>query len=255
MQSPLRILVTRPDPRGVELCAAIEALGDEAIHFPTIIFSPPPDPLAFEQALSRLGEQDWLLFVSPQAVRASVPAIRRVWPQLPETVKFAAIGAGTANALAQAGYNVSFIPQDEWSSDALLGSAEFRAVTSQRIAIIRGEGGRELLEKILVERGAQVVSAIAYKRTKPELDVSEVSALLFDKRIDMVVCTSFEGVANLKQLLARNWTELQHVSLIVVSERMKALASDAGFQTIWVASDASNQAILAEIAQKRNDND
>lgn len=250
------IMVTRPDPGGAELCEAIQSQGDVAIHFPTIEFAPPSDQSAFEQTITRLGEQDWLLFVSPQAVRASVSAIRRTWPILPESVHFAAIGAGTAKALAQAGYHVAFIPDSEWSSEGLLDSDEFQNIQHQRIAVIRGGGGREILEKILLERGAEVISVVAYQRTKPKVDIGSYLPLLKDGKIDAIVCTSYEGVSNLKELVGTaDWEALRQIPLIVVSERIKLLAGEAGFQTIWVAANASHEAILALIAQRRDDND
>lgn len=247
------LLVTRPDPGGAALCELIQRQGDVAIHFPTIIFAPPPDTAAFQRGLELLGEQDWLLFVSPQAVRASVPAIRRAWPVLPNTVRFAAVGAGTANALQEAGYQVSCVPDSEWSSEGLLDSPEFQAIENQHVAVIRGEGGREILEKILTERGAKVISLIAYQRMIPEIDISPYLPLVKDAKIDAIICTSFEGVANLKQLFAAVFPALKVIPLIVVSERIKSLAQQAGFQTIWVADNASHEAILAIIAQKRNE--
>lgn len=254
MQPSLCIMVTRPDPGGAELCEAIQAQGDVALHFPTIIFAPPPDPVIYEQSIARLGEQDWLLFVSPQAVRASVPAIRRTWPVMPDTVQFAAVGAGTAKALEDAGYHVSCMPDSEWSSEGLLDSDEFQNIEDQHVAVIRGEGGRELLEQILVERGASVMSVIAYQRTIPVIKPNPYLPLLKDDKIDMIVCASYEGVSNLKQLFGEDmWWILRNVPLIVVSERIKALAQGAGFQTIWVASNASHQAILATIAQRRDE--
>lgn len=252
MQPSLCIMVTRPDPGGAALCELIQAQGDIAVHFPTIIFAPPADMPAYEQAILQLGEQDWLLFVSPQAVRASVPAMRRAWPILPDSVQFAAVGAGTAKALEEAGYRVACLPTSEWSSEGLLEADVFQAIAGKRVAVIRGEGGREILEEILQERGAQVISVIAYQRTLPVIDVSSYLPLLKDEKIDMIVCTSYEGVANLKQLFGEaGWSALKKIPLLVVSERIKALAQDAGFQTIWVATNASHEAILAAIAQRR----
>ena len=34
-----------PDPNGAELCAFLQTQGDQAIHFPTLVFNPPPDAI------------------------------------------------------------------------------------------------------------------------------------------------------------------------------------------------------------------
>ena len=79
----MHVLVTRPNPAGAELCALIVAQGMAVTHLPTIAFTAPHDSHAFHETIKSIGEQDWLIFVSPQAVYASVPMIRRDWPHFP----------------------------------------------------------------------------------------------------------------------------------------------------------------------------
>ena len=252
MSNAISVLITRPDPAGSELCALIEAEGDHAIKFPTIDFAEPADRDAFQHAIAELGKQDWLIFVSPRAVYESVPTIRRQWPLLPETVKFAAVGAGTAKALYEAGYRAIY-PEREWSSEGLLALPEFQSIDNQHIAIVRGEDGREHLANSLIARGAQVMHVIAYQRVLPKADITSVLALVKAHKIDAIVCTSFDGVRNLKTLFAADWPLFSAIPLIVVSERIKMLARDLNFQTIWVARNASHAAILELLAQKRNE--
>jgi len=241
-------MVTRPDPQAASLCDLIKKYGGRAVHFPTIAFAPPQDLNAFQQAIPMLGEQEWLIFNSPRAVYSSVVSIRRAWPQLPQEVKFAAVGGGTAKVLRQAGYEVAVHPTTEWSSEALLALPEFQSIVGKKIAIIRGAGGREWLDKTLVERGAQVLQVIAYERVLPQVMIDDVLQLLKHHKIDIIVCTSFEGVKNLKILLGDTaWPYLKECRLIVVSERIKRLAQDLGFQTIWIARNASDTAILEAI--------
>ncbi len=252
--SNITILVTRPEPQGTELCQQITELGGNAISFPTIAFTPPPDTDAFAKGIAQLSEQEWLVFISPQAVRASVPAIRQSWPHLPPTVKFAAVGAGTAKALKAAGYDVALQPSNEWSSEALLEMCEFQQVTGKKIAVIRGVGGRGLLDTVLQDRGATVLAVVAYERVMPEIDIRPCLQQLKEGKIDAAVCTSFEGVSNLKTLLGGDaWPLLQKIPLIVMSERIKTLAQDLGFRTIWVTKNASVTAILELIVQRRNE--
>lgn len=239
------ILITRPAPAGPVLCSLIEAQGAHAIHFPTIQFAPPPDQEALNQSIAMLDQHHWLIFISPQAVYAASPLIRKAWPVLPAHVKIAAVGAGTAQALAQAGYTVACYPTQEWSSEGLLDLPEFRSLTGKKIAIIRGAGGRELLANTLVERGAAVTHMIAYQRVLPDRVKNLPWHDSNQKTIHAIVCTSFEAVQNLKKLFAEEaWSTIQQTPLIVVSERIKMLAHNLDFQTIWVARNASHEAIL-----------
>lgn len=254
--SNLHVLVTRPEPQGTDLCLRITDLGGKATNFPTIAFAPPPDAAAFQQAINQLAQQDWLIFISPQSVYASVVPIRTRWPELPSSVKFAAIGAGTAKALQHAGYNVDIMPAKEWNSESLLALPEFLAAHGKKIAVIRGEGGREKIDQVLAARGAEVLLVIAYQRILPEVDSKPVLELLQTHSIHVAVCTSFEGVRNLKLLLgASGWPYLNNLPILVMSERIKMLAEDLGFQTIWVTPSASNDAILTSLIKIRESHD
>lgn len=248
--SALYILITRPGEAGAELCTAIESRGGKAMHFPVIAFAPPADEQAFHHAIATLGEQDWVLFNSPQSVRAVVPAMRAAWPQFPETVRFAAVGAGTAKALHEAGYVAACIPESDWSSEGLLALPEFQQVSGKKIAIVRGEGGRQLLDKVLLERGAVVTACIAYRRILPIVNADACRGLIHDGKISAIVAGSYESVSNLLLLLGSAIApEWYRIPLIVMSERIKTLAAASGFQTIWVPQTASQQAVLDVISE------
>jgi len=252
-QAKLQVLITRPEPYGAELCGRVNLNGDVAIAFPTIVFAPPSNASQFEQALAQLGEQDWLIFISPQAASACISSLRRAWPYLPNSVKFAAVGAKTAQTLKSAGYMVTAYPDIKGGSDALLDMPVWEEVVNKKIAIISGGEGRQLLDQSFTARGAHITHVIAYQRQIPRIDVSPYVELIEKKQIDVIVCTSFEGVQNLKTLLSVCWLQLNAIPLIVVSERIKKLAHDLGFQTIWVAAGASHEAIIKILTQVRDE--
>jgi hypothetical protein len=55
----------------------------------------------------------------------------------------------------------------------------------------------------------------------------------------------------LKTLIGHaGWTYLKELPLMVMSERIKMLACDLGFQTIWVARNAGQTAILELLHEK-----
>jgi uroporphyrinogen-III synthase len=247
----LHILVTRPKPYGVEQCRQLKNHGYEVSYLPTIAFAGPPDQSAFLKAIRNLGEQKWLIFVSRESVHATHAEMKRQWPVLPAAIQFVAVGEGTAKALHEVGYHVALHPQ-EWNSEGLLNMREFQEVHSQKIAIIRGMGGREYIDQILRARGASILPVIAYQRELPKIDVTPFYEQFKHGEIDIIICTSFEGVRNLKILLGEmTWPYMKDISLVVVSERIKILARDLGYKRIWVARNASHAAILEVITQSR----
>lgn len=247
------IVVTRPGEAGAELSVAIRQMGWQSLYFPVIAFAPPKDPNQFMAAIDKAGEQDWLIFNSPRAVTASIPMLRNRWPNLPPQVQFAAVGSGTASALHDAGYHVAVVPEQEWSSEGLLATPVFQSPQGKRIMVVRGEGGREYLEKILQERKAIVSSCMAYQRVLPKIDPKPCLQLLKHHHLAAVVAGSVESVANWKMLMGDEvWSELKSVPLLVMSERIKKLAAEMGFQTIWVTRQASQKALLDLILEKKD---
>lgn len=239
----LRVLVTRPAPQGRVLADWITTRGGQATFFPTIDFV----LRDVSAELRQLAEQEWIIFTSPQAVAALNPKVLREI-----TSKIAAIGAGTAKALTEAGITVTLYPTAEWNSEGLLALPEFTHVTDQKIAIIRGIGGRELLDKALAERGATVLSILAYERILPKFDVSPVQAAIREHHFDCIITTSATGVENLLTLIGPPLQKnVLIIPLFVVSERIKILAEQLGFRTIVVIPTASNEAIIEALIQRK----
>ena len=245
----LSVLVTRPEEAGIALCQAIHALGGRGIYCPTIAFQPLMSESVLNKQLAALQDTDWLIFISPQAVKSIANALRVHWPSLQGKVKLAAVGAGTAATLKQRGFAPVLAPKTNFGSEGLLDLPEFQSVASARIVIIRGEGGRQSVIDTLQKRGARVSSIVTYRRVLPTLNVSPFIAQLKKSEIHALVCTSYDGVQQLKKLMGEEgWPYLSSLPLVVVSERIKILAHALGFQTIWVANHAGHEAIINELA-------
>lgn len=241
----LCILVTRPQPQGDILCKAIRACGGKAVYMPSIEIAPPSDILASQQQLSELNQYDWVIFISPQAVYQSA----KIMAPLRSNVKIAAIGASTAQALQEAGLQVHVYPKEEWNSEGLLALPEFQAISNKKIALIQGEGGRKVLFDALIERGAHVVPIFVYQRQLPSINTDEYLDLLYRNTVDVVICTSIEGMQNVTLLLHQGWSYLQNIPLLVISERMQRQAEVLGFVHILVAKNPSQDAILEALAK------
>lgn len=246
--SGLTVLVTRPDPEGSTLCKKIIACRGAAIHFPTILFVSVA-PNVYRQQLKQLLQLDCLIFNSREAVRAAMGEIQLLWKQQPPKLKVAAIGKGTAQMIRQYGWDVDFIPE-QWNSQGLLALPFFQKVKHLHIAIIRGAGGLDILDRELNKRGARVTPLIAYKRIlPPQLEKEACHLALKEHKINRVIGTSVDGVRNLLKLVNKELHAiLLTIPLIVLSERIKAGAQALGFQKIWLTLEASDEGILQLLA-------
>lgn len=235
----LNVLVTRPRPEGVALSECIRSANGNAIYFPTIEIKPPQDLLLLPTQLKQLEQLDWLIFISPQAVYAFANYFSG---EFPKQLKVAALGPGTAKALTQANLPVHCYPTLGANSEALLALPEFSHLAHKKIALIRGQGGREKLAQELSLRGAQVMHIIVYQRVEVTVDVREMISLLQTQQVDIIVTTSNDILQHLVALL--NKQNLVNIPLVVISERMRLYAKQLGFNKIIVANNASHHAIM-----------
>lgn len=241
------VLVTRPAHQADNLCALIEAAGGRAVRFPTLEITDPPDSDAARAALSRLADYDVAIFISANAVDKAV-ALRAApeWPPRPPRV---AVGVGTARALERHGLPVAWVPPPPYDSAALLAAPALQQVDGQRIVIIRGVGGRELLGETLRARGAHVDYVEVYQRVRPCVETRDILKAWTAGAIDVVTATSAEALYNLVVMMgAAGRAPLLAAPLVVVSTRMIQHALELGFaQPPRVAEAASDEALVAAV--------
>jgi uroporphyrinogen-III synthase len=242
----IKVLVTRPQQRAGGLCAMIEAAGGTPLAFAAIEITEPLDSRSREYAKSHIREFDIAIFISPTAVEKTLEYIG----ELPADILISAIGSRTGMALKSYDLNIDIVP-DGHDSEALLEHSQMQSdqVTGKKIVIFRGEGGRELLGKILQSRGAEIFYAEMYHRSPP------ASAALLDQYLaetDVITVSSNEGLQNLYDL-ATNKQSLNRQILVVPGERAHALAMALGFTRIIVAENATDEASLNALEYARSE--
>lgn len=234
-----RIVVTRPAEQADKLAREIEARGGTAVRFPVLAIFDVEDPRPLQAAAEAIEDYDYAIFVSPNAAEKALSAItaRRPWP--PRVVA-AAMGETSARAIAR--YGVARIVQPSggrFDSEALLERPEFQAAAlrGRRVAIFRGDAGRELLGETLESRGAQVERIPCYRRGRPDLDADPLRALLAQRGIDAVTVTSSEGLRNLVAMVgAAGVAALKAVPLFVAHQRIAEEARQIGFAVVAVTA-------------------
>lgn len=234
-----QVLVTRPRAQAEVLCDLIRAAGGEPILFPTVEIQPPHDAEAARAALAQ--SWDILIFVSRNAVKQALELSPS--GQLPAG-QTAAVGAATAAALTEIGRAPNLVPNQHFDSEGLLALPDLQQVRGQRILIVRGEGGRGLLNETLRQRGATVAYAEVYRRALPQLDAAPLMTT-WRPTLNLLTATSNEVLNNLYQLIPdehRGW--FLNLPLAVFSERGAATAMQLGFRTVAVARESSDPALL-----------
>lgn len=246
------IVVTRPLAQSAPLAEAIVAAGGRPLIFPLLEISPAGDPQPLAEAAAQLADYALAVFISPNAVDYAVPVLLAHGPW-PAGLIPAAVGQGTVKALAAHGINGCVAPSERFDSEALLALPELAAarVRGKRIAIFRGDGGRELLAETLGARGAHVDCITCYRRAGPSHGLEPLLTAWRDGRLDALAVSSSEGLRYLVDLLdaeGRAW--LAATPIFVPHARIAESARALGLPHV-VQTAAADTGILAGLCAYR----
>jgi uroporphyrinogen-III synthase len=192
------VLVTRPQHQAVPLCRLLEAQGAATFRLAAIEIHPLADRRDLAARLGSLEDFDVIIFSSANAVRYGAALLEQK-----RDLTLAAIGPATARALNQAGYRVAVQSTQGADSESLLKHPKLSSVAGNRILLIKGSHGRELLQQELARRGAQVTVAEVYRRERAAPSAAELATVethFARHAIQVITATSVEIAANLLAL-------------------------------------------------------
>lgn len=223
----LGVLVTRPPHQAQHLCRLIEAEGGSALRFPALDILAAADRPAIRASIGPIDRYHLVVFVSANAVRFGAELIGQR-----RELRIAAIGRATSQALNAAGYRVSVAGSGGSDSEALLAASDLRHMAGQRVLIVRGRGGRELLGDTLTERGADVTYAEVYERrpTTPSREaLEELETVWRQGGIDAYTATSGELLEALIGIVTPRCRELMDsTALLTGASRVAERAAKLG---------------------------
>lgn len=199
-----------------------------------------------KQQVIDLDHYDHIIFVSKSAVRFGMPLLEAYWPQWPVALKWYAVGQGTASELADHDVRAAF--PERPGSEGLLQLASLLEVKDDRVLIVRGVGGRDLLADTLAGRGARVDYLEIYQRQAlryPDWDQWPQAG-----HEGVLVITSL-GV--LESFLEQFEGDPTSLSVVTVSQRISDVARTAGFHQVLNAGGASDQALYDAISDVLNE--
>ena len=247
------VVITRPLTQADGLARRVQSLGREAIIFPLLEIHPVSDPAPLQTALATLESYALVAFVSPNAIGAAFAAR----PDWPKQVPLAVMGEGSRQALAHHGLtdaNARILrPRDAQRTDSqtLLAELNLPALNGQKVLILRGESGRELLADALRAAGVDVIQVAAYRRSAVRLDAAgraRLQALLATDH-DWIL-TSSEAVRNLVQMVEQvagpaGLNRIQEQNIIVPHMRIHETAQNAGFLRVKLTASGDDQLLAA----------
>jgi uroporphyrinogen III methyltransferase / synthase len=206
-----RVLVTRTREQAAGTAKLLRARGAIPVISPSIEIHAPRDPAKLTRAVERMGEALCVVFTSSNGVA-------RTWAEITWQgkdarafggAKLAAIGPGTAQALAAHGLTADVVAkefkQEGLAEELLAALARAPAPTlteRRRIMLLRAEVARDMLPNALRDAGYEVDVVAAYETRAPEpAEGARLAAALGAGEIDVVTFTSSSTVDNLCAIL------------------------------------------------------
>jgi uroporphyrinogen-III synthase len=257
---PIRVLLTRPAHLAAPLVEKLKTAGFIPELLPLIEFIPPSDKIGLIRKLERfaIADIDIAIFVSVTAVQYGMELMLEVWPKLP-TIEYAVVGPATLHALEAYTLPKRAISPSKppYESESLLENPALQNVRGKKILIFRGNGGRELLAKVLTERGAKVEILECYQRQIPLDSAKNIANRLniwSQEPPHVILTSSVHSLENLKTLVGmKGWDLLKTHPIVVVGLRMQALATTLGITQV-VTAKAADDASLIEALMNLRDN-
>jgi uroporphyrinogen-III synthase len=243
------VLVTRPEQQASPLCGLLQAAGARVIRLPALQIRA---VAAGADCGSAADAFDLIIFTSANAVHyGAYLAVRH------DTATLAAIGPATARALQERGLAATVTPSGGIDSEHLLLHPRLAEPVGQRILIVKGRMGRELLREQLSGRGALVAVAEVYERLRADYSDPQLAALTAQFAaggIDIVTATSADVASALFEIATPALrSEFDRVHWLVPGPRVaEALRRRGVIAPLIQAESAEDHDLLAAIVRWRS---
>ena len=246
-----RVLIIRPAGQADLLAARLENIGIEPVVVPAVAVLPPVSWDGVDEALARLGQYAWVLFTSANGVRMFFDRGRtRGGVVGPPTLRWAAIGPGTAAALEEVGIGRPWLPSRYLGESV---GDELPANQGQDVLRVRGETASPVATTRLRARGVSVDEVVAYSIVEAPRGSEPLLRRAWTRGIDAIVFTSASTVRGFAHLAERAGIADDVTSVTtfaigpVTAEAMTAL----GWEVHGVALQHSVDGLVSLIEERR----
>ena len=193
-----RILVTRAAHQSGKLSDGLRARGAVPVEVPVLEIAPPVSFESLDQALQEIDQYDWVIFTSANTVRALKErgAVIGVDAVAKSGASIAAVGAATASAAREAGWDVAIVPES-YVAESLVSSVQ-NSISGQRVLLARAEVARDVIPHALRIAGGIVDVVDAYRNVIPQEAPGKLRRALAEG-LDAVTFTSSSSVTHLAE--------------------------------------------------------
>ncbi len=238
-----RVVVTRARAQASGLAATLRGLGAEVVELPAIRIEPRIEGEEVRRAVEQIGEYALICVTSPNGAHLLFEALGSAGLDAralgdgtkngqvgtgeagatghpPGRTVIAAIGPGTARALAEHGIVADIVPE-RFVAEALVEALAPVEVEGRKVLVARAAEARDVLPDALRERGADVDVVALYETVREEPAPEAIEAA---QSADYVTFTSSSTVRNLTEALGGRFPTAARIISIgpITSESVRA---------------------------------
>jgi uroporphyrinogen III methyltransferase / synthase len=245
-----RVVVTRARAQASGLAATLRALGAETVELPAIRIEPRIEGEEVRRAIGRIGEYDLICLTSPNGAHLLLEALAAAGldARALGSATIAAIGPGTAQALAEHGIAADVVPE-RFVAEELVEALAGVEVDGRRVLVARAAEARDVLPDALRERGAEVDVVPLYETVREEPEAAAVEAA---QGADYVTFTSSSTVRNLTEALGERFPAAARIVSIgpITSEAARAAGLEVHVEAERHDVDGLVAALLGDAASR-----
>jgi uroporphyrinogen III methyltransferase/synthase len=190
-----RVVVTRARAQASGLAATLRGLGAEVIELPAIRIEPRLEAGEVRDAVAALHTYALVCLTSPNGAHLLFEAMvgQGRDARALAAAQVAAIGPGTAAALAEHGVLADVVPE-RFVAESLVEALAGLGLRGKPVLVARAAEARDVLPDALAERGADVDVVALYETVREDPDPDAIEAA---QEADYVTFTSSSTVRNL----------------------------------------------------------
>lgn len=238
-----RILVTRPEAQAGELATMLRDRGLAAVCVPTVAIEHAEAESGLDALPRALDGAAWLVLTSANGAEAVAERLHR-GRDLPDSVRVAAVGPATADALRAAGMRVDHVPAQYLTVAIARGLGE---LVGERVVMARADAATPDLRHALEARGARVTEVVAYRTVEGPARSRDALHAAFASGLDGLAFTSSSTVRGLLRLASPiERGRARNLNAFCIGPVTAATARQLGFEIAAVA-DEHTAAGLADV--------
>ena len=240
----IALVSTRPYEKNIVLLKQLVGTNISLLNYPLTEIKPLKNYAKFDSILNNLKQYQHIIFISTNAVHFFSERLKSLKILLPRHIMYSSIGPTTKKILENE-FNIDVhCPKKTYDSKHLIKNKIFNNLQDEKVLIIRGEGGREVLKDMLEEKGADVHYGECYIRNYLSINLNKLQNEAQNYHSIFLIISSSESA---KHFLTQNKNHdrdwLESVNIIVNHSRIKDVLRLIS-NNIIVSNDLSEISIL-----------